>query len=65
MKRNKHYNLIDQLWSFDSSTKKLSNKEHSSWLLMDRTWNIPTNGTEGYITDTLSGQVSCLSTFVM
>ena len=31
---------------------------------MDRTWDIPTNGTEGYITDILSGQVSCLSTYL-
>jgi len=57
---NKHIPSDDQLWSFDSSTKKLSNKEHSSWLLMDRTWDIPTNETEGYITDILSGQVLTL-----
>jgi len=57
---NEHIPNDDQLWSFDSSTKKLSNKEHSSWLLMDKTWDIPTNGTEGYITDTFSGQVLTL-----
>jgi hypothetical protein len=56
---NKHIPSDDQLWSFDSSTKKLSNKD-GSWLLMDKTWEIPTNGTAGYITDILSGQVLTL-----